>query len=97
MLYDKGPLSLEGQLTHCFWWQHVHTNHLYYASGCCRHDNTYMLQVDELDAKVRDLRGRVASEQEGHAAMQRAMAADREDITKQGTALVDLGKQVLCQ
>ena len=44
-----------------------------------------------------DLRGRVASEQEGHAAMQRAMAADKEDITKQGAALVDMGKQVLYQ
>lgn len=65
--------------------------------GLVQTRHTYMLQADELDAKVHDLRGRVANEQEGHAAMQRAMAADREDITKQGTALVDLGKQVLYQ
>lgn len=53
-----------------------------------------MLQADELEAKVHELRAREASEQAGHAAMQSAMAADREDITKQGAALVDLGKKV---
>ena len=44
---------------------------------------------------MHDLRSRVASEQEGHAAIQRAVAADREDISKQGAALLDMGQKVL--
>lgn len=44
---------------------------------------------------MHDLRTRVASEQNEHAAMHKAMAADREDISKQGAALVDMAKQVL--
>ena len=44
---------------------------------------------------MREVRNKVASEQDEHAGMQKAMAADREDISKQGAALLDMGKQVL--
>lgn len=44
---------------------------------------------------MHDLRSRVESEQDGHAAVQRAVAADREDISKQAAALLDMGQKVL--
>ena len=53
------------------------------------------MQTDDLEAKVHDLRKVLASEQDEHAGMQKAMAADKEDISKQGAELLDMGKQVL--
>ena len=54
-----------------------------------------MLQAEHLEGKVRELRqelGKVSSERES---MERSMAADKDDLVKQGAALVDMGKQVL--
>lgn len=53
-----------------------------------------MLQVGELETKLQELRSMLASEQARQEATQKAMAAEQEDIAKQGAALVDMGKQV---
>ena len=53
------------------------------------------MQAAELEAKLHEVKGRVAQEQEGQAAAQAAMAAERQDMAKQGAALLDLGKQVI--
>ena len=52
------------------------------------------LQLEETEAKLRDVRKALQADQQSHSDMQRASAADKEDIAKQGAALVEMGKQV---
>lgn len=52
-------------------------------------------QAEDIEGSVRDARKAVQTDQEAHVAVQNAIAADKDEIAKQGAALVDIGKQVM--
>lgn len=52
-------------------------------------------QAEDIEGSVRDARKAVQTDQEAHAAVQNAIAADKDEIARQGAALVDMGKQVM--
>lgn len=52
-------------------------------------------QAEDIEGSVRDARKAVQADQEAHVAVQNAIAADKDEIAKQGAALVDMGKQVM--
>ena len=54
-----------------------------------------LLQADELEVRLRELRNKVASEQGGYESAQHSLAAEKEVIARQASALVDMGKQVI--
>ena len=54
-----------------------------------------VLQAEDVEVKLCNAKRALQTDQDAHEAVQKAMAVDKDDIARQGAALVDMGKQVL--
>ena len=52
-------------------------------------------QAEDVEVRLGNARRSLHTEQDAQEAIQKAMAVDKDDIARQGAALVDMGKQVL--
>ena len=61
---------------------------------CAQRYDVKPLQAEDAETKLREVRKALQADQQAHADVQKASAADKEDLAKQGAALVEMGKQV---
>ena len=52
-------------------------------------------QVEDVEVRLGNARRALQTDQDAQEAVQKAMADDKDDIARQGAALVDMGQQVL--
>jgi len=55
-----------------------------------------LVQAEDSEARLRDARRVLQADREEREAIQKSLAVERDDIATQGAALVDMGKQVIC-
>ena len=54
-----------------------------------------VFQAEDVEVKLGNARRALRTDQDAHEAVQKAMAVDKDDVARQGAALVEMGRQVL--
>ncbi len=52
-------------------------------------------QAEDTEARLASVKRRLQADQDVHETVQKAITADKDEIARQGAALVEMGKQVL--